>query len=196
MKKLMTLALLATVGIASAASIDWSINMGRNGKVTDSEDNVLASKPIYLILASDAEALVDAIDEDKFADTLDSIKLDSSTLTSGGKWDGKDDQTATDLTNKKLKVGTEYDFAVVVYDAAHEMYYVSKSVSQTAYDEGAENPVKKGVTFQTTDLGSTYNPDWLSTKPAEEPPTPAVPEPATGALALAGVALLFRRRRA
>ena len=192
MKKLLTLLALATLaGSASAAAIDWKINMGRNGKVTDSEGNP-TSGPVYLIFADAAADLADAASNGTFSDTLSSLALDSVALTSAGKWDGNDDRTATD--SKRLTAGETYDFAVVVYDSANDSYYVSATSSQQAYDENAENVVKKGITLGVTDIGSTYSgANWADTVPSG---TPGVPEPATGALALAGVALLFKRRRA
>ena len=191
MKKLLTFVILAAVAsTASAASVDWKYNSGRNGFIADSKGNA-TSGPVYLIFANDASALATAAENDTFASTLENLKLDSVALTSAGKWNGTVDKTAT---SDKLTVGTSYDFAIVVYDSAANQYYVSATATQQAYDETAENPVKKGISLGATQIGSTYSgANWASTKPSS---TPDIPEPATGALALAGVALLFKRRRA
>ena len=76
----------------------------------------------------------------------------------------------------------------VVFDTVNKQYYVSSARQQLAYDETAAVVSPTKVTFDTSNVGSTYSAPWSPTTP--------VPEPSTAALALAGLALLLKRRKA
>ena len=186
MKKFLTLAILAAVaGAAHAASIDWAMNLGRSGKIVD-VDGTAINGTVYLLLADDAASLADAAEADTFASSLESLALGSATLT-GGKNSAPQTATSDKLTASSAD-GPQYTFAVVVYDAANNQYYTSGTMANYAYQ--APDDDATSVTFGASSFAS---PNWTSSVPSS---TPAVPEPATGALALAGVALLFKRRRA
>ena len=195
MKKLLTLALVASLaGITSAASIDWTISGINKAKtqINDAKGNALSGS-VYLILASDASQLAEAT-PDTFLTTLNNIKLGEAPVSSG-KVDGTTTRTASsnDFVSR-LDGGSQYTLQVVVYDAANKSYYLSGTKSQYAYnpaDVTSGDDVAKGVTFSKDDIGasSTYEASGYQQ-------IGGVPEPATGALALAGIALLFKRRKA
>ena len=192
MKKLLTFALLAAVGVASAASIDWQYSFGTK-TIKDSDGNRLTGTA-YLILAddlADIQAAADPTDASAFLDALDDAKLDSKGITNGKTTSQSGTATDSDLT-----AGTQYDFQVVIYDTAKKQYYVSETKTERAYDPSSSNPAYQDankITFTGADLGATTgsNPNTNEWTPAT-----GVPEPATGALALAGIALLFKRRKA
>ena len=184
MKKLIALlAIAGFAGAASAASINWEISMGRFGKITDSTGAAMNSA-IYLILASDISSLETSVTENTFETTLSNVTLGQATLSSG-KLTGT--QVATSDT--KLSANTNYGFALVVYDKANSLYYVSDSISEQAYDETAEVVTPKSVTFGTDHVGSTYSGATFS-------PTTSVPEPSVAILGLLGLGMLLKRRRA
>ena len=185
MKKLLVFALCTAVaGFASAGSIQWNMNLGRSGFVADSKGNAL-SGDIYLILTSSATALEEAAANNTFETVLSDVKLDSMTLT-----DGKNANVVTTTKpSTTLKPDQTYSFSLVVFDAANKQFYVSSALSEVAYDEGADVVTPTKVTFTGSMVGNTFatptNGKWTS-----------VPEPSTAMLALAGLALLIKRRRA
>ena len=89
------------------------------------------------------------------------------------------------------KDGTTY------YNISSDIYTVPAGTADNA--TGVETTF--GFSFadggEVSKLSSAVIGDgWFSIGQQQDPITPEVPEPATGALALAGVALLFKRRRA
>ena len=95
----------------------------------------------------------------------------------------------------------------VTYTNDGKTYYnvssTTYTISQSAYDAliGQGTALEKATfsglaaTINDATATPTIGGGWYQ-KPETQPVTPDVPEPATGALALAGVALLFKRRRA
>ncbi len=201
MKKLLTLALLAAVGVASAASIDWRTATSRNTYVWDS-DGEKFNGSAYLVLKSDMDDTILAPTEtETFAQLLDANKLASVSLT-----DGKYAVDQSTVTSGKLTAGTEYEFQIVLVDS-NGNYKTTPAVKERAYTSGTDDA--RIISFGTSDFGASKNPPsdpagawndapvYQNDDPGPGPgPDPSdVPEPATGALALAGVALLFKRRR-
>ncbi len=202
MKKLLTLALLAAVGVASAASIDWGVSSARNTFVWDKDGNKF-NGTAYLVLASDVETILAPTETETFQALLTAKKLDDVAL-SGGKY-AVDEST---VTNDGLTAGTEYEFQLILVDSDGN-YQLTGTAKNRAYTSGVDDA--RSVTFTSTMLGASKNaptdpagawndaPVYQNDDPGPGPgpgPDPSdVPEPATGALALAGVALLFKRRR-
>jgi hypothetical protein len=184
MKKLLFFALCtAFASLASAGSIQWNINMGRNGYIADYKGEKMAGD-IYLILASSATALEEAAANNTFVTALANASLgDPIEITSG-----KNNNAVNTATQPStiLAVGTEYSFSIVVFDTANKQYYISSALSEKAYDESAAVVSPNKITFTTSEVGSTFNANWQT----------SVPEPSTAALALAGLALLLKRRKA
>ena len=201
MKKTLTFLLIAASIAAQAASVDWGITSIRKTYLYDSTDNK-GDFTAYLVLASDV-ATITAPTEDKDFDTLlNQYKLDKVDLT-GGTYK-VDDRTATasdDVLKARSAGGSEYTFQLILVDSKGK-YSLSSTASAYAYDPSNDDATS--LLFGNTDIGAAAQAGGTTWN--EKPTyggggqgggeTPGVPEPATGALALAGVALLFKRRRA
>ena len=184
MKKLLVFALCMFIaGVASAGSIQWNISLGKKGFIADSNGDAMTGT-LYFLLTDTANSLSDAVDLNKFADTLESSKLGSMELT-----DGKNTAVNTvTKSNTVLTPDTTYSFSLIVFDTANKQFYIASAIEQKAYDEAADIVTATQVTFNQTQVGSSYAANWSPTAP--------VPEPSTAALALAGLALLLKRRKA
>ena len=190
MKKLLTFTVLFAVGVASAASIDWKLSTGGSSNYMVGKDGNALTGTAYLLLASD---VTDFASEDEIA----AAALGSASITSGVN---KDTQTAT---SSKLTAPQAYDFTVLVYDSASDTYFTSAATkNQQTYNFGADMDnygTATSISFTANNLYATSTlrgtQEWTSPGGSGQQGED-VPEPATGALALAGVALLFKRRRA
>ena len=161
---------------ASAASIDWAMNLGRSGKIVDSTGATYTGN-VYLVLA---DTTFNATTAEEFDAQLKAATLGTMTITAG-----KAPTTTSTATSDKITAGTSYDFAVVVYDAAKSVYYMSQSNSQYAYTLGVDDPLQvPSFTQSQMAAPSTWSPSYVT-----------IPEPASAMLALAGVAMLIRRRK-
>lgn len=193
MKKLLTFALFAVVGVASAASINWGASAARNTYVWDSDGNKF-NGTAYLVLADDVATILAPTETQTFQDLLGDNMLDSASLSNGAyKLDDK--AVASD---KLVDNGTKYDFQVILVDA-NGNYKITGIQTEAAYTPGENGP--RSVGFGDSDFGASRNAPqdpaaaW-NPAPVYQGGSGTIPEPATGALALAGVALLFKRRRA
>ena len=158
---------------ASGASIDWNVNLGRTGKLYDSKGNTYTGN-VYLVLA---DTTLDTSSQVAFEASLATATLDTMAISSGKA------PTATQTgSGAALKDGTEYLFAVVVYDAANKVFYSGVNPNTAvAYTPGVTDP-NSPLSFAASDMAAPSK--WT-----------AVPEPASAMLALAGVAMLIRRRK-
>ena len=180
---------------ASAASIAWGfgkqvyLNSGLDSNATlATESSLTAPSGSYLALVYlgqnvDSYVLGDITE----ADVVDSI--DYGVATSGkniGKWN------PTGKTYDDLSMESGASFTVLFYNGSSfdYVYALDGETKGTAYDSNiltvsaAQMEIASGNIYATT--GSTIS--GVVT-------VPAIPEPATAALALAGVAMLFRRRK-
>ena len=202
MKKLLIIALCAAfAGIASAASINWQVKDTRNTFLWDSS-NAKGNYTTYLVLASDVSTITTPTEDKTFDQLLAANKIDEVSTTSGAyKTSNPAERVAT---SSKLTAGQKYTFQLLTVDS-NGKYALSSALEQFAYttDSQAEQYTDAtSVTFTAGMLGAAAqagSTTW-NDKPVYQGggggDQPAVPEPATGALALAGVALLFKRRRA
>ena len=174
----MVLALVAVS--ATAASIDWSFSgiTTTAKRIKDSAGNDFTGS-VYLILASDASTL-NTTSADAFQTSLDKITIGTKAVDSGRP--GSDVVTSTSAL--LANTSTEYTFQVVVYDGTG--FYLSATQSNYAYNLGTDDP--SSVTFTAQNIGNTYT-------SGNDIKWTAVPEPASAMLALAGVAMLIRRRK-
>ena len=190
MKKLLTLAALVAAVTTQAASIQWTFSgITTSAKQIKDYTGTAMNGTLYLILSKDASSLSGATSKSAFEEALDDITLGTTTVTSG-KVSGTTVVNSTALTAVEDN-GPKYTFQVVVYDPANSYYYLSATKTEYAYDASAETPSPTSISFGFNDVGETYrNNGNIAWSPA------AVPEPSTAALALAGLALLLKRRKA
>lgn len=186
MKKLLSLAAIALVaGAASAVTMQWStasaVQFG--GSNLKSNNNVTG----YLIALSAFE------DSYTLDDTFDFSDV-------GTKVDDKVGTSAMSKVNKTWTIDTDQygngdTFALLLkYVKDGDTYWNLSSNFATISGMTVDPPVNAANTTNAFSYGTgtegilTAGGGWSKVKP--------VPEPATGALALAGIALLFRRRKA
>ena len=176
MKKFVTMMVVALVAVsASAASIDWVVTLGRSGKFVDSTGAAF-NGTIYLVLA---DTTFNATTAEEFESQLKAATLGTDTVSAG-----RSSSSQVTATSDKLTAGTRYDYAIVVFDVANSQYYMTDSINRPAYTAGTDDPVQ--LTF--TAAQATGNASWT-------PSYVTIPEPASAMLALAGVAMLIRRRK-
>ena len=193
-KTILTIAVLAISLVANGASINWTINgkgtaYGVNASAidatsaTDSTTAVLNST-VYLILASDLTGITGAATKQAFEDALADITIDSSASTSDGT---KPDVTSLPVTSSLITTSSQtYGMLVVAQDSFGSAWYKVVTTEATGYAPGASADAQ---TIVTTSWTTMRNGSWTKGYTA-------VPEPSTAALALAGLALLLKRRKA
>ena len=183
-----TLALVTIASSLQAASIDWTVS-GLNKVLTDYSGSTAAGTTVYLILADSASLASITSTESKtltkseFEDALDAITIATVSADNEGK---KPATVKNTVASDLLTAGSTYQMAAIYLSSTAEFTYYRSSgaVSGTAYDpaiEGASGGV--GTSWATMSAAT-----WTKAS--------AVPEPSTAALALAGLALLLKRRKA
>ena len=211
-KSLLAFSTLLLAFSASAVSLSWSGNTS-NSKftgltsgtaLTGGAGSETASITVYYILYSNYDSLVAqgaSLDEDSFKDlnlAVASAAGNNSNANAAGRIGVSTSTTAYDTA------GVNY-FARAYATIGGDSYFMdvfggsgNGGVWTTAQNGDASVQEKLAWANGTYGGGTstvvgTAN-KWVAV--STEPITPEVPEPATGALALAGVALLFKRRRA
>ena len=190
MKKLMTLA-LATLAVvaAQAANINWTVSGNTTTYVYEKDGTTPYSGTVYLVLANDLTSLNNKASQKDFESALAAITLDSGESSSAGV---RPATTKKLVSSDLLVADTATTFAALVYctDADGNGWYKVGTGSQQPWADGTSTAGQRTVSTPWAKLAAdTYKQAWTKA------PAP-IPEPATGALALAGIALLFRRRRA
>ena len=198
MKKLIAFfsVIVATVGATYAAAIDWNIS-GMNKVLSAYDGTTAANTAVYLVLADTTSlaSITDATDEEAFNTALANIQVGVTESGIDGK---KPSTTQSTVESPKLTSGTNYTFGMlyVSKDTAGNGYYRIVTSDAAAYDTSDPSTSQAvGLSWATMSSAAWSN-GWTKPTDPDPGPTPGVPEPATGALALAGVALLFKRRRA
>lgn len=161
--------------MASAASIDWTLK-GSSFTTSDGSATRAYNYLVVAILESDLNSAVSAIS---------TINTDSSTFASYVKSTGTTAKTGA--TSGSFTVsqdsGVSIPLVLIAFDADNYTDAKNYLVSGT----------ETGVTYEppSTPTTATFNSASYSGKSWT-----AVPEPSTAALALAGLALLLKRRKA
>ena len=168
-----------------AASIDWKIT-GMNSVISDYLGNAAANTTIYLVFGTTADiaSITEAADKDAFSSALSAITIATTSSASDGK---KPSTTTTTVSHASLTASQDYTLGMLYLseDADGNGFFRVTTALGTAYDPsvvGSSGSV-------STSWANMKSASW--TKGYE-----AVPEPSTAALALAGLALLLKRRRA
>ena len=178
MKKIILSALAALAIPASAASIDWTLNTAAAANYMVGKDGNKLNGTAYLLLTSD----VATFDSES---AIQDVALGSATITDGVN---KTKQTAT---SDKLVAPTSYSFSVLVFDSSSASYFLASAPkSEQAYNlSGDVYTDAKSITFSAAQLYASATTRGTQTYTS-------VPEPATAALALLGLGLLIKRRKA
>ena len=166
---------------AQSAAINWTVS-----QIKSSSDSTLAGSSylgLFFIVTDDVtmDSIESLLDDDKVADAVNLASYTANASAAGAL-------SATKLGS--YEAGTTVNAFTVILNAANADdatgYIVAGPLSRTAGSTG-----NMAFSFGSQASNTSY-----STIGGSTPETPDVPEPATGALALAGVALLFKRRRA
>ena len=192
MKKTLAFLLIAASVAAQAASVDWVNSSKRNTFIFDKDGNKF-NGTAYLVFANDVATITNPTETKTFEDLLGDYSLEDSSISNGAYARSQARVDSDDMT-----AGQEYEFQVILVDS-NGNYSLSSKVKQSAYENGVDDATI--LTFGANDLGAVGSASASTINWNDKPvygggETPGVPEPATGALALAGVALLFKRRRA
>ena len=185
--KTITTFLLATAFVfsASAASIEWSITGSTSYVMKDYLGEVYSTMPVYLIAASDVSSITDPdnLTKQQFTEALEALTIATATSAADGT---KPSVTGLEVTSPLMEAGTKMKFGLLIVSEDQDyVYYKLLTGEQTPYATGASADAHTRIqTAWNTVGGKTW------TKAA------AVPEPSTAALALAGLALLLKRRKA
>ena len=189
MKK--TLALLLVFLAATsvqAASIDWSLS-GKNQVLSEYGGGTASKTPVYLILADSASlaSITDVVGETAFKDALSLITVATLEAGSDGKKPAGLVNNTVTVASDKITAGQSYNMAMIYVsvDTDGNGWYKMASGLGVAYDPSVEG--SSGLV--STDWGTMRSSSWTK---GYSP----VPEPSTAVLALAGLALLLKRRRA
>lgn len=208
MKKTLTALLaISAVSVASAANINWSISgsatrvaYGVTATAADAtsaaNSTTALASTIYLLVADDASAF-DALGgnetESAFLTKIGNLTANSAYSTSDGKKPSVDNVA---ITSGKIKT-TAQTYGMLVYSTdsyGNGWYKIVTTAAVAGYNDGASADAQSKINPSWNGMsGGTWVKAWEA---PTQPVTPDVPEPATGVLALAGVVLLFKRRRA
>ena len=183
-----TLLFVAMIAMTTqAASIDWKIT-GLNSAIVDYLGNPAANTTIYLVsgTASDIASITDASDKDAFSSALSAITIATTASDSSGK---KPATTTTTVSHDSLIASQDYTLGMLYLseDSDGNGFFRVTTALGTAYDP---NVVGSSGSVSTS-WANMKNASWTKGYTAA-----AVPEPSTAVLALAGLALLLKRRRA
>lgn len=182
MKKILaSLAVILTVSAVKAACIQWTMGLP-NSVVTDKMGNPYSST-IYLIVADDLSGISDPTQsKEDFLSALSAITINSEHSASS---EGKSPTILKQLIESDKIVDGISVGALIVSEENGKGYYRLATKDAVVFTSTAPDTDRKAT---TTSWNTVKNASWVQGY--------TVPEPATGALALAGLALLFRRKKA
>ncbi len=184
MKKLLMIAVAAMAVASQAASIKWQLS--------PTTDNGFAADQTVLLFVGAADETF-GTDNLSLADYVNGLLKDGAAAATAAAFD-----TATTMVNKRSQVTTAAQTKGIDYAAGSDIVGMIVVLDTTndkynAFTIGATVSGAGDTAFNSNTATSSTG---FVDMPKDQPDPPVIPEPATGALALAGVALLFKRRRA
>ena len=180
--------LAACAAVSPAATIKWSVTGNNTYVINDVLGNPYAKQTLYLISASDVSSITDpTMDKTTFYDNLSALTI--ATATSAADGTKPTDVVKKEVTSDLMTAGSQFTFgALIVSEDAEFVYYKLFTVKATPYADDAPDASRNALVATSWAATTLDKGSW--TKAA------AVPEPSTAALALAGLALLLKRRKA
>ena len=188
--KIATLLLIGAVATCQAASINWQVG-GANRALTDYTGSAAANTTVYLVLTDGLNNITGIDGSTTSKSDFDSALLAITVGTVDANGEGKKPaSTTTTVDSDLLTAGQTYALSGLYFSTdatTGDIYYRVVNTSGTAYDKTVEGQTGS----VSTNWGTMANASWTKGYTAA-----AVPEPSTAVLALAGLALLLKRRRA
>lgn len=184
MKKILTLAVVLAAGMASAASIKWSLNTADTVKFDGT--SVKGNGTAYVVFLG-----TDTLESLTYQQVIDSATVGEPFSTSLGKIKLKD--VAVDSETGVGNYALYMSFVSgekTYYNVSTSLYQLKAADVEALLSEGTALPASS---FAFSDSKPTTS---MSATSASSGGWVAVPEPSTAALALAGLALLLKRRKA
>lgn len=182
MKKLLTILLAVGLGgVASAASVDWSV-ASKSFTTSDGTSQRAKDYLVCVFLQSDYEAVSTALASGDGAAVSSAIATGS--YVKSQELTGNNGSTGGTFTTSEAS-GTMLTLFTVAFDAktiAEASYYVISSSAQSQAYEAPSTPSK------TADYSSSSYSSWTKME--------AVPEPSVALMGLLGIGMLLKRRKA
>lgn len=185
MKKLATFSLLLAMAMqASALSFAWkAANVAFDGTVLNGDTTLTA----YLVYLGNPGALESSYSTDTIVTDMNVVQtktgMTKKTITDTYSWNYKNNAENGDT------------FAILLsYASGGKTYYNLSATTYTIENVTAENSTVQAYSLAATDFNYSTKSESSTVKAGGG--WTAVPEPSTAMLALAGLALLIKRRRA
>ena len=184
MKKLFTLATVLMAGLANAATIQWNVNTPNRVDFGGSSVGKNGTAYVVFLGTGDLSSLT-------YADLIAKPTVGEPLTTSVGKVNKKpvSVDSETGVGNYALYM-TYVSGEKTYYNVSTSLYQLKTADVAKLLSDGTALPASS---FAFSDSKPTTS---MSTTSASSGGWVAVPEPSTAALALAGLALLLKRRKA
>ena len=184
MKKLLTMILAAGLcGVASAASVNWSV-AGQSFTTSDGSNTRAKDYLVLVFLDSDKSAVTTALSSGDASAV--SAALATYTSAEGFSATTKATGAASGSFTSSESVGTTLKLWSVAFDAKTvaeaTSYLMSAKFVESDVYEAPATPTNKGAFSSDSYSGSSW--------------TPMVPEPSVALMGLLGLGMLLKRRRA
>ena len=190
MKKILAIALATACVTSFGASFSWSTSTKTafDGATVGGVSAVLVYLGATDTLTGSAIAINKESTVDSIASSIGTKTTSTATSVASGKTKGK--LSGTYEFTSGVNDG-DYFAVLMSYSSGDKTFFNISSTFQGAFDSASNtwSPVSTTATWSTTSDKATSisaNGGWVA----------AVPEPSTAALALAGLALLLKRRKA
>ena len=187
MKKFLTFAVAAMAVASQAASVSWQLS-----PTTDS--GYASGQTVLLFVGAAGETFTHGTDTDlTLSDYVAALLADGTDAATTAAFD-----TATTSVGRGGTISTAPKSKDISYAAGSDivgmMVVLDGNGKYSGFSFATQVAGAGDTTFNSASADSSTS--WADLPTGGGGEQPAVPEPATGALALAGVALLFKRRRA